>query len=320
MDKVKIIVCAHKKCEMPSDSMYLPLHVGAEGKKNPDGSPMDFGSGWQKDNTGENISDLNPYFCELTGLYWAWKNLHADYIGLVHYRRVFAGKYADLKDIAGSAISYQEFEPLLDQYHVFVPKKRLYLIETLESHYAHTHGEEHLKICREIVNKRSPEYLKTYDKVLKRRWGYMFNMMILPEEFLDEYCSWLFDILFPLFKQIGHKGLSAFDSRYCGRVSEILFNVWLEQAVVDHEIKKEEIKEMKYIEDVDWMQKINHFLAAKFLKRNYRGSVERSQKQIPTDKGGVLESCFIQAVAVDAVFLDSFLLITARGKVWKAVA
>ena len=66
---------------MPQDDMYLPVHVGASGKND---------LGYTKDNTGENISELNPSFCELTGLYWAWKNLDADYIGLAHYRRHFS--------------------------------------------------------------------------------------------------------------------------------------------------------------------------------------------------------------------------------------
>lgn len=57
---------------MPKDEMYLPLHVGAEGKFDASGKPLDLG--YTKDNTGENISEKNSYFCELTGLYWAWKN------------------------------------------------------------------------------------------------------------------------------------------------------------------------------------------------------------------------------------------------------
>ena len=84
---VKIIVATHKKYEMPQDAMYLPLHVGAEGKTDQNGNPLDLG--YQKDNTGENISNKNAAYCELTGLYWAWKNLDTDYTGLAHYRRHF---------------------------------------------------------------------------------------------------------------------------------------------------------------------------------------------------------------------------------------
>ena len=82
-DNIKVIVATHKKYEMPNDKMYIPIHVGSEGKKE---------LGYVKDNTGDNISDKNSYFCELTGLYWAWKNLDFDYLGLVHYRRHFCLK------------------------------------------------------------------------------------------------------------------------------------------------------------------------------------------------------------------------------------
>ena len=82
-----IVVATHKKYRMPKDPLYLPVHVGAEGKKDAKGNPLDFG--YQKDNEGDNISIKNPRYCELTGIYWAWKNLDSDYIGLVHYRRYF---------------------------------------------------------------------------------------------------------------------------------------------------------------------------------------------------------------------------------------
>lgn len=80
---IKIVVATHKKYRMPEDGCYLPLQVGKAGKE---------ALGYQGDDTGDNISEKNPYYCELTGLYWAWKNLDAEYIGLVHYRRYFASK------------------------------------------------------------------------------------------------------------------------------------------------------------------------------------------------------------------------------------
>ena len=84
MKNIKIIVATHKKYQMPEDQMYFPVQVGSEGKTKIEE--------YTQDNTGNNISLKNPYFCELTGLYWAWKNLEAENIGLVHYRRYFTNK------------------------------------------------------------------------------------------------------------------------------------------------------------------------------------------------------------------------------------
>ena len=86
MTNIKIIVATHKNYWMPEDNMYIPVHVGAEGK--------DLDLGYIKDNTGDNISKKNKNYCELTGLYWAWENIDAEYIGLAHYRRHFCIKGA----------------------------------------------------------------------------------------------------------------------------------------------------------------------------------------------------------------------------------
>ena len=274
--RIKIIVAAHKACEVPSDPMYFPLHVGAEGKTDAQGAPLDIG--FPKDNTGDNISSLNPFFCELTGLYWAWKNLDADYIGLVHYRRYFSGAHADKDNVVGSAIRCEELSPLLDGHTAFVPKKRRYYIETLESHYVHTHDAQHLEICREILRQKYPAYINAYDKVLKHRWGYMFNMMILKKDLLNDYCGWLFAILFPLFDRIDHENMSAFDKRFPGRISEILFNVWLEEQLEIGKLRNTQILELPYTEDVKWGQKIINFLMAKFIGKRYSDSAPKKGK------------------------------------------
>ena len=117
---------------MPFDKMYLPVQVGAEGKEN---------LNYQKDNVGENISNKNPYFCELTGLYWAWKNLNADYIGLVHYRRYFFLKKKHFKteeEKFKNVLTLSDTDMLLNDVDVILPKKRKYYIENLYNHYKHT--------------------------------------------------------------------------------------------------------------------------------------------------------------------------------------
>ena len=121
---VKIIVAAHKAFRMPEDEMYVPLHVGADCKPAADGPPLS--RGYLNDNTGDNISIKNPGYCELTGLYWAWKNLESDYIGLVHYRRHFC--LHRTRDPFDGVLKYSEIKPLLDKTRVFLPKKRKYYI------------------------------------------------------------------------------------------------------------------------------------------------------------------------------------------------
>lgn len=262
---VKILVATHKKYQMPDDSMYVPIHVGAEGK--------DLDLGYIKDNVGENISQKNFSFCELTGLYWAWKNLDTDYIGLAHYRRHFSlSKKSD--NPFDNVMTSEELDDLLQKYKIILPKKRRYYIETLYSHYAHTHYAEHLDITRKIIQKKYPEYLSSFDKIVKQTSGYMFNMMILPRKWMDDYCSWLFDILFELEKNIDQPELSAFQGRFYGRVSEIIFNVWLEYKIKIGEIKKNDIYETNciYMEKIDWSRKIISFMKAKFLHKKYEGS------------------------------------------------
>lgn len=268
--KVQIVVATHKKYKMPQDDMYLPLHVGAEDKIDKDGNPLDFG--YQKDNTGDNISHLNPSYCELTGLYWAWKNLDADYIGLSHYRRHFSLKKG--KPDINKVLSYKELQPYLDSVRVFVPSKRKYYIESLYSHYAHTHYAEHLDVVRNVIKQDYPLYLDNFDKILKHTYGYMFNMMIMEKELLNDYCTWLFDILFKAGQKINDGKENAFQGRFYGRISEIIFNVWLDEQIQSGKIKKTEVKEIPciHMEKINWYKKGSSFLKAKFLGKKYEGS------------------------------------------------
>lgn len=269
-EDIKIVVATHKKYEMPKDDMYIPLHVGAAGKVDKDGKPLDFG--YVRDNTGDNISARNVNFGTQTGLYWLWKNVDAEYKGLVHYRRHFVGPKPNKDDMIGSVITHEQIAPMIGKYKIFVPKKRHYYIESLYSHYAHTHDKNHFKIVESIIRKDCPNYLNAYNKVLKRSWGYMFNMMILQRELMDDYCSWLFNILFQAISQVDTTNMSAFDSRFCGRVSEILFDVWIEKKIEEGAVKQSEVKELPYMEEVNWNYKIKAFLSAKFLHKKYGAS------------------------------------------------
>lgn len=253
--KITVLIAAHKKYQMPKDDMYLPLHVGAKGKDK---------IGYTTDDTGKNISEKNPYFCELTGIYWAWKNLDTDYIGLAHYRRHFTSKKINKKDLFNSVLTYKEASEILKSTDIIVPKLRKYYIENLYSHYDHTMYIEPLDITGKIIEEKYPEYKKEFDKLHKRTSAHMFNMFIMKKNKFNEYCEWLFDILFELEKRIDNSKYDSFHARFYGRVSELLLDVWLNT-------KGYSYKEVKVIsmEKVNWWKKGTSFLKAKFCGKKY---------------------------------------------------
>ncbi|MBQ9659239.1 MAG: DUF4422 domain-containing protein [Clostridia bacterium] len=255
---VKIIVATHKKYTMPNSDLYLPLQVGAEGKEE---------LGYARDNVGENISKKNPYFCELTGLYWGWKNVNADYIGLAHYRRHFSVRKKIQKDEQGKfkcVLNEQELEKILEKADIVLPQKRKYYIENLYSHYKHTMYIEPLDETRKIIEEKYPEYIPEFDKLHKRTSAHMFNMCIMKKKYLDEYCTWLFDILFELEKRVDVTKYDSFHARFFGRVSELLLDVWINTKGY----KYEEIKVID-MQGVNWLKKGSAFLMAKFTGKKY---------------------------------------------------
>lgn len=258
-NKICVIVAAHKEYQMPNDPMYLPVHVGAEGK--------DLELGYTKDNTGDNISALNYCFCELTGMYWAWKNLDADYIGLAHYRRHFSAARRIPKteeEKFGVLLTSGQAQALLEKQDIILPKRRKYYIENLYDHYKHTMHIEPLDETGKIIAERCPEYLPEFEKLHQRTSAHMFNMFIMKREQFDRYCAWLFDILFELNRRIDPAQYDSFHARYLGRISELLLDVWVntnglgyaEVPVID-------------MQNVNWVKKGAAFLAAKFTGKKY---------------------------------------------------
>lgn len=254
---IKIIIATHKPYWMPEDPVYLPVHVGAAGKED---------LGYQRDDEGENISAKNPYYCELTGLYWAWKNLKADYLGLVHYRRYFSkGKTKNKKE---RILTQPDYEKLLKDTDIILPKPRHYWIETNYSQYIHAHHQEDLDETRTILKEKHPDYIPTFDQCMRKRSGHRFNMFVMKSDLLDEYCSWLFDILSELEKRLDITAYNRNDQRVFGFVGERLLDVWIKTKGLPY-------KESSYVflENQNWLVK-----GGRFLKRWYNGEKKQHDR------------------------------------------
>lgn len=242
--ELRILVATHKSYRMPGEPEFLPLQVGAAGR--PD-------LGYARDDTGDNISARNPNYCELTGLYWAWKNLKADYLGLAHYRRHFKAEPKRLRQ-------------LLQKADVLLPKPRNYFIETNYSQYVHAHHAQDLDVTRQILAERCADYLPAFDACMRRTWGHRFNMFVMRRDLADAYCTWLFDVLFELERRLDISGYSPYDARVFGFVSERLLDVW----VATNEISFLEVG-VKNLESQHWPAKIAAFLKRKFLGKRRNG-------------------------------------------------
>ena len=238
---IKIIVAAHKPYAMPTGEMYLPVFVGA--------ANSDLDLPYRRDDEGDNISSKNDLYCELTAVYWAYKNLQADYIGLNHYRRYFKGK--------DKYLSQSEAENLLQRSSVILPVKRHYYIETVYEQFVHSHGKESLDAARKVIKEDYPEYLSSFDMVMKRRSLHLYNMMIMRKDIFDDYCSFLFDVLAKVEGRIERK------ERILGFLAERLMDVYIETRKIEYQevfIYNTEV--------IDWPKKIFSFLKKKIT---YRG-------------------------------------------------
>lgn len=240
---IKVIVATHKPYRMPSDDVYLPLQVGAAGKTSI--------TGFTRDDVGIEISAKNATFCELTGLYWAWRNLKADAVGLVHYRRHFKGE-------KGVALG-DELARLLENHEVILPRRRNYFIETTYSQYVHAHHAQDLDVTRQILSERHPDYVASFDRVMKSTKGHRFNMFVMRWPQFDAYCSWLFDVLFELEHRLDISSYSPYDARVFGFVGERLLDVWLGVQV---DVRMTELPVL-HLESQHWPTKIMGFLSRK---------------------------------------------------------
>ena len=148
----KIYVITHKDVEIPQIPSYTSLLVGASLHETD-------GNFNVKDNDGISISEKNPSFCELTGVFWIWKNSQADYVGVTHYRRFFStmpviGKQAYF-------IRRERIEKLLDKYDIILPTPKYYQESALQAiNYAPNIND--VKEMYKAIKLLAPDYIEDF--------------------------------------------------------------------------------------------------------------------------------------------------------------
>lgn len=248
---IDIYTITHKPFTPPDDPMYIPLQVGRAGSSD---------LGYLGDDTGDSISQENPYFCELTGMYWIWKNnCRADYIGICHYRRYLINE-------KGALFTQPELEQVLSEYDM-VTTKLLTLTCSYEEGFSENHHAGDLEITAAVLQEKYPEYYETYWRLVTGPNTYFGNIFVTSRELYARYCEWLFDILFEVRKRTDFTGYNSYQKRLFGFLSEFLQTVWIQkqnlkvyECMVGMSGEKFETRQLK------------ENLGAFFARRDYEGA------------------------------------------------
>lgn len=225
-----VYVVTHKpKLVLNLPKGYCPILVGADSKPNP--------QNFLTDNTGINISSKNPTFCELTALYEFWKNKHDDFVGLSHYRRYFS-KYKTQNSLIMHSLLNGTPQPIEEAKlksiinngtDWIVAEPQVGGVGSLQDQFAHFHHLEDLETTRQVIQERYPKSIPSFDKVMNNHnSASFFNMFYTSYTNMNDYCEWLFDILFEVENRVDISHYDNYQKRLFGFLAERLLNVWLE--------------------------------------------------------------------------------------------
>jgi len=226
---IKLFSCYHKDYPIFENNIVSPIHVGKACSNN----TLSFIG----DDINDNISNKNPYFCELTATYWIWKNIKADVVGLFHYRRYLNLLDDNTKDyylnnciLDKYGITQDNIKSLLNDFDIVVPCQTQATNISVYDYYKKEHIIEDLDITLDVIKELHPSYFeiaKSY--FLENSQMYCGNMLIANKEIFDEYAQWLFSILFAVEKRIHSNVINrnTYQQRVYGFLAERLMGVFL---------------------------------------------------------------------------------------------
>lgn len=169
----------------------------------------------QRDDRGENISARNRQFCELTALYWLWKNAKEEVVGLSHYRRHF--------------LLPQNWTALMREYQIdVILPTPLYVAPGVGENYRQRHDSRDWDWLMEYLRRMDPQRYKSVEKFSAGNLYSPCNMLVTKKEVLNELCTWLFPILFAAAEHIGEKD-DPYQNRYPGFMAERLITYFFEE-------------------------------------------------------------------------------------------
>ena len=257
---ISIFIVMHKIIEVYNSKGFKPLLVGA--KRHKEDIPLNVE---KDDSIQDNISEKNSNYCELTGLYWMWKNseIHdEEIIGLCHYRRYFVKNILSVKK--QNYLDGDNIENIMNKYDIILPKKRNSAQKVVDE-FSNAPRKEDMDKTREIIKNMYPEYVDSFDFFLNQNESYLYNMFIAKKAIINEYFKWLFDILFELEKQVDISNYSEYEARIYGFIAERLLNVWVLKNKDRLKVKEKYV----YNETDTYLSFLKHEIASIYRRMRY---------------------------------------------------
>lgn len=169
------------------------------------------------DNTGENISLKNGNYCELTALYWIWKNRTShnnkiDYYGLFQYRRILDITENDLYQLSKNHVDVVLPYPMISEPNIF-------------EHHERYVKDSDWNAMMQALEELYPQFYKKALDIFKQQYMYNFNIFLARKSIFCDYCRWLFSILERTEELSCPKGSERSD-RYIGYLGENLLTLY----------------------------------------------------------------------------------------------
>ena len=225
----RIFICHHKSGFAPKSDILIPIQVGKSLSK----KDLCF----QGDDTGDNISAKNPYFCELTATYWIWKNVNADIVGLFHYRRFLNFTGGEIKFHTPDSnfadkygITETNIKSILKDYDLIVPLKSKPGKISVYDYYGQAHHASDMDLVLDVIKQKYPsDYEIAVNELKNNSQMFIGNILIAGKKVFDAYAEWLFSILFEVEKKIQADVITrdSYQQRAYGFLAERLMGVFI---------------------------------------------------------------------------------------------
>ena len=222
---VGLYVVTHKKYAIEGmPDCYKSIHAGRA---------LGDDLGYIGDDTGKNISELNPYLNEMTAAYWIWKNTNHDIVGISHYRRFFSSRNSREFITQNMVTDKQAIEAL--RYNDMVVALEDNFSSNQYNFLINDAGQNitvnAVTILKTMMRLHQPDYVDVFDQFMSSCALFRCNMMITRKYIFDAYCEWLFSFLLPAHREFMRMApietLSVNQKRIFGYLAERMMNIWL---------------------------------------------------------------------------------------------